>query len=78
MIKLMNIKNIDGLLKVTDESRGDVTMHLPNGTECDLKRDKTAREMLKVLSIHDTQLDISLSNGADLPMFLYYMATECA
>lgn len=77
MIKMMRIKNIESFLQLTDESRGDVTMHLPDGSECDLKRNTTAREMLRAFGVRN-ELNITLSDKHDLPMFLYYMATECA
>lgn len=78
MIRMMNISNIESFLKLTDASRGDVLVQMPDGSSCSLKNDKTARDMLKLIPISNAELDIQLTDSKDLPAFIYYMMTDCA
>lgn len=78
MIRVMNINNIESFLKMTDETKGDVMLKLPDGTEADLKHSHTVRQMLRVMPIKDAELNIQLTDNSDLPMFLHYLMGQSA
>ena len=49
MFQIMMLPDADNFLKVVEGSYGQVLLHLPDDTRCDLKRDHTARQMLRVM-----------------------------
>lgn len=72
MFSVKMIPDMDRFLQVVEGSRGDVLLHLPSGLTCNLKRDPVAMELLRTLpSAKDLQ--ISLSDGTDFPVFLQYL-----
>lgn len=79
MLKLMLIPDME---KFSDKIRncyGEVLLHLPDGSTCDLKKDHTAMQMLKMLKNDTNELDISLTDPRDYPVFLnFMMRAACA
>lgn len=73
MFQIMMLPDKDNFLNVVEHSRGQVLLHLPDNTSCDLKRDNTARQLLRVLQPGTEGLCISLSDARDVPAFLDYM-----
>lgn len=73
MFKIMMLPDADNFLNVVEHSRGQVLLHLPDNTSCDLKRDNTARQMLRAMRPGPEGLCISLSDARDVPAFLDYM-----
>ncbi|MEY8388492.1 hypothetical protein AALC17_14580 [Oscillospiraceae bacterium 38-13] len=73
MFKFMLIPDAEHFLRVVEHSRGQVLLHLPDGTRCDLKRDHTARQMLRAMRPRQDGLCVSLSDARDAPAFLDYM-----
>lgn len=73
MFQIMMLPDTDNFLNVVEHSRGQVLLHLPDNTSCDLKRDNTARQLLRVLRPGREGLCISLSDARDVPAFLDYM-----
>lgn len=73
MFKIMMLPDADNFLHVVEQSRGQVLLHLPDNTHCDLKKDNTARQMLRAMRPTREGLCISLSDARDVPAFLDYM-----
>ena len=73
MFKIMMLPDKENFLRVVEHSRGQVLLHLPDDSRCDLKRDHTARQMLRVMRPRQEGLCISLSDARDMPAFLDYM-----
>ena len=73
MFQIMMLPDADNFLKVVENSRGQVLLHLPDNTRCDLKKDNTARQMLRVMRPTPEGLCVSLSDARDVPAFLDYM-----
>lgn len=73
MFKIMMLPDTETFLHVVEHSRGQVLLHFPDNTCCDLKRDNTARQMLRVMAPRRDGLCISLSDARDVPAFLDYM-----
>ena len=78
MIRLMNIHNVEKFLKLTEETRGDVMIHFNDGTQCSLRDNETAREMLRVLPVHNADIRLSLTDANDLPLVMEFMMEDCA
>lgn len=77
MMTLFCIPNMERFLDLVERSCGRVLLHLPDNTFCDLKEDRTAAQLLRMVLPGEQGLRISLSDPKDLPSFLSYMA-ECA
>ena len=73
MFKIMMLPDSENFLNVVERSRGQVLLHLPDNTRCDLKRDHTARQLLRVMRPSPDGLCISLSDSRDVPALLDYM-----
>lgn len=73
MLKIMLISNMEKFLEKVNSCNGDVLLHLPDGTTCNLKEDHTARQMLKMVNINSKGLNISLSDVRDYPIMVNYM-----
>lgn len=78
MLKVMLIPDVEKFLEKIQTCRGDVLLHLPDGSTCDLKNDHTAMQMLKMLKNDQNELDISLTDPRDYPVFLNFMMRACA
>lgn len=79
MLKVMLIPDMEKFLEKVQNCRGDVLLHLPDGSVCNLKKDNTALQMLKMLKNNKNELDISLTDPRDYPVFLnYMMCAACA
>ena len=78
MIKIMKIANMDEFLKNVQKCEGDVNLHLPDGTLCDLKKDHTAVQILSMLHSTNQELDISLTNPHDYAPIMRYMMCAAA
>ena len=73
MFKIMMLPDTENFLHVVESNRGQVLLHLTDNTHCDLKRDNTARQMLRAMRPGPEGLCISLSDARDVPAFLDYM-----
>ena len=73
MFKIMMLPDTENFLHVVERSRGQVLLHLPNNTHCDLKRNNTARQMLRAIRPGPEGLCISLSDARDVLSFLVYI-----
>lgn len=73
MLTFMMIPDTEKFLRLVSKSRGHVEVQLPDGSRCDLKENRTARQLLQVLSPGEDGLRITLSDQRDLPGFFRYM-----
>ena len=73
MLTLMEIPDVEKFLDLAANSGGDVLLHLPDGSLCDLKRNCVARQLLRVLGSGRGGLRLTLSSRDDIPAFLDYM-----
>lgn len=73
MFKIMMLPDADNFLGLVERSRGQVLLHLADDSRCDLKRDNTARQLLRIMRPREEGLSISLSDARDAPAFLDYM-----
>ena len=51
MLQMMMLPDRDRFLEIVEHSRGSVLLRLPDHTDCDLKTDPVARQMLRMLDI---------------------------
>lgn len=73
MFKIMAIPNVEKFFSVVRQSRGDVFLLLPDGTQCDLKKDNTAIQMIRTMQPGREGLRIILSDSTDAPGFILYL-----
>lgn len=71
-MKLMNLKNVDKFVNLVEQSKGDVVLHLEDGNDVNLKKDKNAAEILKFVNPHAT-LDLTVKDPDDSMRFVQYM-----
>ena len=73
MIKIMLISNMQKFLEKIQKCHGDVLLHLPDDTVCNLKEDHTALQMLRMMKLNGKGLDLSLTDVRDYPIMMNYM-----
>ena len=78
MIKIMKISDMDRFLEKISACEGEVCLHLPDGTVCDLKNDHTAMQILSLLHSTDHELDISLTDPRDYAPIMRFMMCAAA
>ena len=78
MLKIMMISDTEKFLEKVRECEGEVKLHLPDGSTCDLKNDHTAVQLLKLLHSTNHEMDISLSNPSDYMPIMRYMMCAAA
>jgi len=78
MIKIMLISNMDKFIEKIESCQGDVMLNLPDGSECSLKTDNTARQMLRMLHSDNEELDLRLTDSRDFPIIMSYMMQAAA
>lgn len=69
MFQMMTIPNTERFLRIVEESRGDVVLHLPDDTSCSLKDSAVARQLLRVSRPGRSGLRLSLSDPALLELY---------
>ncbi|MCI9668878.1 hypothetical protein D7Y09_06190 [bacterium 1XD42-1] len=67
------IPNTDKFLNMVTQSCGNVMLHLPDGSMCDLKQSNIARQFIRMMSIGKDGLRITLSKENDISSFIRYM-----
>ena len=73
MLQMMMLPDRDRFLEIVDHSRGSVLLRLPDHTDCDLKTDPVARQMLRMLDPAEEGVTLRLTDPEDLPAYLHYM-----
>ena len=78
MIKIMLISNMEKFLEKIQSCHGDVLLHMPDDTVCNLKNDHTALQILTMLHSTNRELDISLTDVRDYGIIMNYMMSAAA
>lgn len=78
MIKIMLISNMDKFIEKIESCKGDVMLNLPDGSECSLKTNRTAQQMLRMLHSDHEELDLRLTDTRDYPIIMNYMMQAAA
>ena len=78
MLKIMMISDMDKFLEKVRMCEGEVNLHLPDGSTCDLKKDHTAVQLLTLLHSINRELDISLTDPRDYAPIMRYMMSAAA
>ena len=73
MIKIMLISNMEKFLEKIQKCHGDVLLHLPDDTVCNLKEDHTALQMLRMMKLNGKGLNISLTDVRAYPIMMNYL-----
>ena len=73
MFKIMSIPHADKFFSVVEHSKGNVFLRLPDNSQCDLKRDRTAKQLLQTMRPGREGLCIALSDPQDFPEFFRFM-----
>ena len=73
MLKVLLIPDMEKFLEKVRGCSGEVLLHLPDETTCNLKEDHIAVQMLRMLKNNENELNISLTDPRDYPVFLNLM-----
>ena len=73
MLHMMSLPDRERFLNIVQHSRGEVLLRLPDGTDCDLKEDTGACQLLFSLELGPEGVSITLTDPKDLPRYLQYM-----
>ena len=73
MLKFMLLPNMERFISLIEKSRGKVMLHLPDDTQCDLKENYTARQLIRTMTPGGAGLCISLTDPDDTSAFIDYM-----
>lgn len=74
MLAFFLIPDTKRFLALVDKSCGEVMLHMPDGSERNLKHSGNADQMLEAVRSRGTGVEISLSNHRDVKPFIQYMA----
>lgn len=78
MIKIMQISNMEKFIEKIQMCYGDVFLSLPDGTECNLKTDHTALQMIKMLHSENEELPLRLTDSRDFVIMMGFMMGAAA
>ena len=78
MIRIMLISNMEKFIEKIRECRGDVFLNLPDGTECNLKTDHTALQMIRMLHSANEELPLRLTDPRDYVIMMHFMMSAAA
>ena len=73
MLKIMLISDMEKFLEKVNNCHGDVLLHLPDDTVCNLKEDHTALQLLRMMKLNGKGLNISLTDVRDYPIMMNYL-----
>lgn len=73
MIRILSIPDMEKFLTVVDQSRGAVSIRLSDQTQVDLKRDHTAKQLLKTMEPGRGGLELCVSDPADMVALIAYL-----
>ena len=73
MLKIMLISDMEKFLEKVNNCHGDVLLHLPDDTVCNLKEDHTALQLLRMMKLNGKGLNITLTDVRDYPIMMNYL-----
>ena len=74
MLTFFLIPDTKQFLKLVRKSCGEVMLHMPDGSECDLKNSGDAQQTLETIKARKAGVEISLTDHRDVKPFIRYMA----
>lgn len=77
MLKMYLIPSKEKFMTHVKNSKGDVFLHLSDGSLCSLKTNATAANLFRMMEIGKNGIVLSFSDPTDISGFLQYM-TEAA
>jgi hypothetical protein len=78
MIKIMLIPNMEKFFAKIENCQGDVMLNLPDGSECNLKTDHIAQQIVRMLHSENEPLDIRLTDPRDYAPIMSFMMSAAA
>ena len=78
MIKIMLISNMDKFIEKVESCQGDVMLNLPDGSECNLKTDHAAMQIVKMLHSENEELELRLTDPRDCAAIMNFMMQPAA
>ncbi len=73
MARIMTFSNMDRFAEIIGRCKGDVYLNLPDHTRCNLKENREALQLLRLLRPAQNGLDVDLANQEDFPLVVRYM-----
>ena len=77
-MKIMLIPNMEKFIEKVENCRGDVLLSLPDGSECSLKNDRAAMQIVKMLHSDNEELDLRLTDPEDCAAIINFMMQPAA
>ena len=78
MIKIMLIPDMDKFIEKVENCHGDVLLNLPDGSECNLKTDNAARQIIRMLHSDNEELALRLTDPRDCAAIINFMMQPAA
>ena len=78
MIKIMLIPNMEKFFEKVEACQGDVLLNLPDGSQCSLKTDRTAQQIVRMLHSENEALDLRLTDARDYAPIMSFMMSAAA
>lgn len=78
MMKFFLIPDKEEFLRRVRASSGDVFLHLPDGSQCSLKSDRTAINFFRLMDVSKKGIDLSFTQLSDSSRFMQYMMEAAA
>ena len=72
-VTIRRIKNTEKFIQMVESSKGHVFLQLPNEAFCDLKQNRDALQMLRMVNPEEVWLDLFLTDDQDSYNFMAYM-----
>lgn len=73
MLKIHLMPDTEKFLSLVRQSCGDVLLHLPDGSQCNLKRSHTAQQLLRAMRPGQDGISLSFSDPGDVPAFVRHL-----
>lgn len=74
MLKIFLMPDAEKFLSLIRRCRGDVLLQLPDGSQCSLKHNDTAQQLVRITRPGRDGISIRFSDSGDIPTFLRYFA----
>lgn len=80
MFQIAYMPDADRFLEIVNTCKGEVLLCLPDDTYYNLKENRTAQQMLKLMTQNHKHVNLSfrLSDEVDVPRFMRYMMEAAA
>lgn len=72
-VNIRKMGNVEKFISMVEGCRGHIYLELPNQTFCDLKQNKDALQLLRMVNPKEFWLDFFLTDARDSYDFMSYM-----